>query len=96
MPKQKRTRRQKMQTDKRRLTTHSSEASASQQSVTFSLPQSYSAPSPIAPTTSATLSHARIETGEYTYLRRDLSKTLALTSAIVIIEIFVRYFLERG
>ncbi len=92
MPKKKRTLKQKVQSDVRRHSTHTMTHHESD-GQTFSLPQSYFTPTQKIP---ATPRVTTIATNEYRYLGRDLFKTMFLTGTIVLIEILIRYVIERG
>ncbi len=96
MPKKKKTLKHKLQTDKRRQDASVSSDPIQSESPTFSLPQSYMVKKPSPSRTPASPKPATITTHEYNYLRRDLFKTTLLTGSIIVIEILIRYYLERG
>lgn len=95
MPKKKKTLKHKLQTDKRRQETAVSSETMQRDTATFSLPQSYIKK---APASSPRLADKPtvITTHAYNYLGRDLLKTTLLTGSIIVIEILIRYYLERG
>ena len=103
MPKKKRTRKQKIQTDQRQVdhevivrdkqSQPTNPTSTKQQNavpgISFSLPTSYANKKVSAPLTQPTT--VAISTNEYTYLGKDLLKTGVLTSVIVIVECLIRF-----
>ncbi len=104
MPKKKRTRQQKLQTDAKRQSTPRTHVNASAAvtrevkeprsketpSGTFSLPEKYI--EQVATATHIPPKTVTIATAEYGYLRGDLLKTTLLTFGIVAIELIVHFF----
>jgi hypothetical protein len=109
MPKKKRTKKDKIQTDQRRQTSpslgHTAKAAVTrevektpsvgeQTSGTFSLSKEYSGPTK-RKTPMQTAQTVAISTSAYSYLRSDLLKTTILTSAIVIAELVIYFFIMK-
>lgn len=107
MPKKKKTLKQKMQADQRRQPTTAVRTSSENSPQTIPQPAHTSASTSFSlPTTHAkkhreSREQARttaiaIDTNEYAYLSKDILKTTLLTSLIVIAELVMKFFFERG
>lgn len=96
MAKHKKTRKQKLLADLRRQT--QSTVSKEPDSTTYSIPVSISDPAsiskPHAVSTYAGSVQAKVVTIDYRYLITDLRKTILLTSAIVIAELVIKFWLK--
>jgi hypothetical protein len=89
MPKKKKTRKQKMQSDQRRQTiTISAQPIPNHEKIERETP---SPTTTVAPTAKPIVRHA-ILTGEYQYLSGDLLKTAVLTCSIVLAELLIHFF----
>ena len=113
MPKKKKTREQKIQSERRRQTPVSTpQLRATEQSVpkadtaeptpqiqqaTFSLPKEYIVKKhPGIPKGLTQEETHAISTRSYKYLGPDLLKTLSLTGFIIVAELLIKFFFERG
>jgi len=82
MPKNKKTKAQKILSDKRREMTHTP---------LYSLPQNISTDQPKQPV-ARPVNTATISTSSYKYLGADLRKTFLVTLLIIIAEVLIHYF----
>jgi hypothetical protein len=109
MPKKKRTKKDKIQSDMRRQSSpalgHSSKAAVTREventsspsnntSATFSLNE-FGSQTKKKASTPAPAKTVAINTGAYSYLQGDLLKTTILTSAIVAAELFIYFFIMK-
>lgn len=92
MPKKKRTRKEKLQSDMRRQTPR---ATVPQPQETIATTYSVSemlTPSPKVTSPESIMKQQTIITSDYAYLNRDLLKTTLLTGTIVALELFIYFF----
>jgi hypothetical protein len=106
MPKKKKTLKQKMQADQRRdvtksvTTSHepspSTAANPAASGVSFSIPAAHTKKHNERPVAQPRTTAIAIDTNEYTYLSKDLIKTSVLSLLIVVAELAIKFFFERG